>query len=351
LGSVVGSLDANSGVIESQRAYKPFGDDLLMRGTIPTTLGYTGQRQEPELGLYYYNARWYDPYLARFTQPDTIVPNPTDAKAFDRYAYVYNNPVMYSDPSGHCVESNGQETGQGGVGYACPGSTWKKTDPIISSGNSDGGTETSVEPDATQGGGEGWVIYGPPPPPLPTPVIIEPDKIKIVTKVELNLDPNYQHPEDVSGPSHPIADLTGLLLQAADWSCNVLNQLCPPRGRTGLVTVSLIIDRSGPGSDRAMGVEVNNYAMNSLGINVFTEYGDSYGYESLNVGERAYFDVPNTPLATLSDIHVRIGNGRIEETVGAKIPLPEALNTSLVGTTVVPYFDQPVLLPADYQWR
>jgi RHS repeat-associated protein len=63
--------------------------------------GYTGQRQEPELGLYYYNARWYDPYLARFTQPDTIVPNPVDAKAFDRYAYVYNNPVMYSDPSGH----------------------------------------------------------------------------------------------------------------------------------------------------------------------------------------------------------------------------------------------------------
>jgi RHS repeat-associated protein len=104
LGSVVGSLDANSGVIESQRAYKPFGDDLLMRGTTPTTLGYTGQRQEPELGLYYYNARWYDPYLARFTQPDTIVPNPTDAKAFDRYAYVYNNPVRYNDPSGHLAE-------------------------------------------------------------------------------------------------------------------------------------------------------------------------------------------------------------------------------------------------------
>jgi RHS repeat-associated protein len=109
LGSVVGSLDANSGVIESQRAYKPFGDDLLMRGTIPTTLAYTGQRQEPELGLYYYNARWYDPYLGRFTQADTIVPNPTDAKAFDRYAYVYNNPVRYNDPSGHyiCKSSNG----------------------------------------------------------------------------------------------------------------------------------------------------------------------------------------------------------------------------------------------------
>jgi RHS repeat-associated protein len=120
LGSVVGSLDANTGVIESQRAYKPFGDDLLMRGTIPTTLGYTGQRQEPELGLYYYNARWYDPYLGRFTQPDTIVPNPTDAKAFDRYAYVNNNPVMYSDPSGHrsCRNRDGIEMLTGKFGDA-----------------------------------------------------------------------------------------------------------------------------------------------------------------------------------------------------------------------------------------
>ncbi|MEZ4711504.1 MAG: hypothetical protein R3A44_30200 [Caldilineaceae bacterium] len=39
--------------------------------------------------------------LGRFTQPDTIVPNPGDAAAFDRYAYVLNNPLRYSDPSGH----------------------------------------------------------------------------------------------------------------------------------------------------------------------------------------------------------------------------------------------------------
>jgi RHS repeat-associated protein len=143
-GTIAGTTASQSGAVTTDTRYCE---------VIAT--GYTGQRQDPELGLYYYNARWYDPYLARFTQPDTIVPNPTDAKAFDRYAYVNNNSVRYNDPSGHCVESNGQETGQGGVGYPCPGSTWKKTDPIASSSNSDGGTETSVEPDATQGGGEG----------------------------------------------------------------------------------------------------------------------------------------------------------------------------------------------------
>jgi len=93
--------------------------------------------------------------LGRFAQADTIVPNPVDAKAFDRYAYVYNNPVRYNDPSGHCVQSNGQETGQNGVGYPCPGSTWKKTDyTSTGNGNSEEETGGSAEPDETLGGGE-----------------------------------------------------------------------------------------------------------------------------------------------------------------------------------------------------
>lgn len=51
--------------------------------------------------MYDYGARWYDPALGRFIQPDTIVPNPHNAQAFDRYAYVFNNPLRYADPSGH----------------------------------------------------------------------------------------------------------------------------------------------------------------------------------------------------------------------------------------------------------
>jgi uncharacterized protein RhaS with RHS repeats len=51
--------------------------------------------------LYYYGARWYDPSLGRFTQPDTLVPNPGNPADFDRYAYVRNNPLKYNDPTGH----------------------------------------------------------------------------------------------------------------------------------------------------------------------------------------------------------------------------------------------------------
>jgi len=56
-------------------------------------------------GLMFYNARWYDPALGRFTQPDSLIPEQSQgAQAWDRYAYVNNNPVRYNDPSGHWPE-------------------------------------------------------------------------------------------------------------------------------------------------------------------------------------------------------------------------------------------------------
>jgi hypothetical protein len=42
-----------------------------------------------------------EPRLGRFVQADTMIPNPSNPQAWDRYAYVYNNPLSYSDISGH----------------------------------------------------------------------------------------------------------------------------------------------------------------------------------------------------------------------------------------------------------
>jgi len=55
---------------------------------------------DPESGLYYYGARYYDPELARFISPDPIVPSPGDPQSLNRYSYVLNNPVKYIDPTG-----------------------------------------------------------------------------------------------------------------------------------------------------------------------------------------------------------------------------------------------------------
>jgi RHS repeat-associated protein len=105
------SLAANSDgslLPNGEQRYKPWGEKRFPTGdsAIPTSFKFTGQRQESSLGgsdgLYYYNARYYDPYLAHFIQADPIVPDIKDAQSLDRYAYVINNPVRYTDPSGYC---------------------------------------------------------------------------------------------------------------------------------------------------------------------------------------------------------------------------------------------------------
>jgi RHS repeat-associated protein len=69
---------------------------------------YTGQFSNMEdFGLMFYNARWYDPYLNHFTQPDSIIPQAQGVQAWDRYAYSNNNPVRFNDPSGHMLDSGG----------------------------------------------------------------------------------------------------------------------------------------------------------------------------------------------------------------------------------------------------
>jgi RHS repeat-associated protein len=62
---------------------------------------YTGQILDEDTGLYYYNARYYDPELGRFVQADTIVPEPSNPQTLNRYSYVLNNPLAHTDPSGH----------------------------------------------------------------------------------------------------------------------------------------------------------------------------------------------------------------------------------------------------------
>jgi RHS repeat-associated protein len=78
--------------------------EVYTSGTTPTARRFTGQISDDTIGLYFYNARYYDATLGRFVQADTIVPSPGDPQAFNRYSYVLNSPLVYRDPSGHAVE-------------------------------------------------------------------------------------------------------------------------------------------------------------------------------------------------------------------------------------------------------
>ncbi|MCP4529095.1 MAG: RHS repeat-associated core domain-containing protein [Aestuariibacter sp.] len=87
----------------SRTLYYPYGEERWSAsgGTLTTDYGFTGQRKERGIGLYDYNARFYDPALGRFVSADTIVPDPGNPQSFNRYSYVRNNPLNYVDPSGH----------------------------------------------------------------------------------------------------------------------------------------------------------------------------------------------------------------------------------------------------------
>ncbi len=50
-----------------------------------------------------YKARSYDPFLQKFIQPDTVMAEPGGSQGYNRYAYVNNNPVNLTDPSGNCA--------------------------------------------------------------------------------------------------------------------------------------------------------------------------------------------------------------------------------------------------------
>jgi RHS repeat-associated protein len=88
----------------STTRYLPFGG---YRGTAPsqaiTDRDFTGQRENMELGLLYYNARYYLPGVGRFVSADTIVPDSTNPQSWNKYSYVYNNPLRYTDPTGHYI--------------------------------------------------------------------------------------------------------------------------------------------------------------------------------------------------------------------------------------------------------
>jgi len=65
---------------------------------------FTGQRRYGgKSGIYYYGYRFYNADIGRFLQADSIVPGAGNPQALNRYSYVLDNPLIHTDPTGHCV--------------------------------------------------------------------------------------------------------------------------------------------------------------------------------------------------------------------------------------------------------
>ena len=92
----------------SRARYYPFGSPRTAPTQTITDRNFTGQKENLELGLIYYNARYYVPTIGKFTSPDPLNPDPLNPQQFNRYTYTLNNPLKFTDSSGHCLtDTNG----------------------------------------------------------------------------------------------------------------------------------------------------------------------------------------------------------------------------------------------------
>lgn len=62
--------------------------------------GYTGHEMLYDFDLVHMNGRFYDPTVARMLSPDNFVQDATATQNYNRYSYVMNNPLKYTDPDG-----------------------------------------------------------------------------------------------------------------------------------------------------------------------------------------------------------------------------------------------------------
>jgi RHS repeat-associated protein len=116
LGSVRAMSDG-SGASTVAYEYAAFGDTIGTTGSADNLRGYGAHWRDDESHLVYMGARYQDPVLGRFTQPDTLVPDPGDPQSWNRYSYVRNNPVNRIDPTGNADWDAGAYLGGEVVGY------------------------------------------------------------------------------------------------------------------------------------------------------------------------------------------------------------------------------------------
>ena len=133
------------GKILQEDHYYPFGANISALSssaplTSPNRYKYNGNEEQSDfdLGLYDFNARFYDKQLGRFTSVDPLADEATQ-ESFTPYHYSINNPVLFSDPSGACVlglpcPKWAQETGDFIVGVVEGFAGHKRGEPVGNQG-------------------------------------------------------------------------------------------------------------------------------------------------------------------------------------------------------------------------
>jgi RHS repeat-associated protein len=109
LGSIAVITDESGNVVErdsydawGKRRFPTGADDPTDSITSLTTRGFTDQEELAAVDLVHLNGRVYDPLVGRMMSADPVVPDPMNAQTWNRYSYVANNPLTFTDPNGYC---------------------------------------------------------------------------------------------------------------------------------------------------------------------------------------------------------------------------------------------------------
>lgn len=106
-GSII-AISNQAGAIVEKRLFDSWGNIIKVLDGAGNTLtgltlldrGYTGHEHLQSVGIIHMNGRLYDSKLRRFIQADNNIQDPFNTQNYNRYGYVLNNPLKYTDPSG-----------------------------------------------------------------------------------------------------------------------------------------------------------------------------------------------------------------------------------------------------------
>lgn len=100
-GTPIAASDYHTGQLKWRETYTPFGIELTQSvDGVQDSIGFAGKEYDSEVGLNYFNARYYNPDFGRFLSPDPAGVDVKKIETFNRYSYGLNNPYRYTDPSG-----------------------------------------------------------------------------------------------------------------------------------------------------------------------------------------------------------------------------------------------------------
>ena len=108
LGSVRQIANGNTSVdIVLAQTYTPYGEVLESYGAGVSGYAFTGEMYDPQTGLVYLRARYYAPNFGKFIALDVWDGDTRIPASFNQHLYAYNNPIIHDDPSGKCVDIDG----------------------------------------------------------------------------------------------------------------------------------------------------------------------------------------------------------------------------------------------------